>query len=103
MCWLPDGRFIFALAELAPNDNDSNLWEIFADPITGKVHGKPERLTNWTGLSAGFISTTANGKRLVFIKTTQHEYLHRNTGHDRKIGFQKNRSFDYGRLGDAGG
>jgi eukaryotic-like serine/threonine-protein kinase len=68
LCWLPDERLIYSLPELPPNDDDSNLWAAKVDPVKGEVHGEPERLTNWTGFSAGYLSRTADGKRLVFIK-----------------------------------
>jgi serine/threonine protein kinase len=68
LCWLPDGRMIYALPELPPNQTDSNLWALKVDPVKGQVHGEPERLTNWTGFFASDISATADGKRLAFIK-----------------------------------
>jgi serine/threonine protein kinase len=70
LCWLSDGRLIYSLAELPPNQADSNLWALKVDPVKGEVRGEPERLTNLTGLNAsGSFSATAGGKRLVFIKT----------------------------------
>jgi Tol biopolymer transport system component len=41
LCWALDGRLFFALAEPAPNQNDSNLWEIRVDTRTGKPMGPP--------------------------------------------------------------
>ena len=67
--WLPDGRLIYSLDELPPNQTDSNLWATSVDPVKGAVRDKPERLTNWTGFSAGYISATADGKRLTFVKS----------------------------------
>ena len=69
LCWLPDGRLIYAVNESPPNQRDSNLWLINVDPTTGKVRRGPERLTNWTDFRTRDISATADGKRLSFVKT----------------------------------
>jgi serine/threonine protein kinase/Tol biopolymer transport system component len=68
-CWLRDGRIIYALAE-PPNLFDSNLWEIKTDPQTSEPSGKPKRITNWVGFSLGGLSSTADGRRLVFLRGT---------------------------------
>ena len=44
--WLPDGQIIFALAQPAPNQFDSNLWEIQVESRTGETRGGSKRLTN---------------------------------------------------------
>ena len=69
LCWLPDGRLIYSQAEMLPNQADSNLWAIRVDSVTSEARSDPVRLTNWAGFSAGDINATADGKRLVFIKT----------------------------------
>jgi len=66
--WLEDGRLIYALSELPPNEKDSNLWAIRLDPAGSMVHGSPERLTDWSGFSVSNFSASADGKRLVFAK-----------------------------------
>jgi len=68
LCWLPDGRLIYSRAEAVPNQTDSNLWAIRADPITGKAIGEAKRITKWTGLTTTDISATANGRRLLLVK-----------------------------------
>ena len=68
LCWLPDGRMIYSLPELPPNQTDSNLWTLKVDTVRGEVRGEPERLTDWNGFYAEMISATADGKRLAFIK-----------------------------------
>jgi serine/threonine protein kinase len=67
--WLPDGRLIYSMAELPPNQSDSNLWTVKVDPDKGERRSEPERLTDWTGFSVEWISATADGKRMVFLKT----------------------------------
>jgi eukaryotic-like serine/threonine-protein kinase len=69
LLWLNDGRLIYSLSELPPNPTDSNLWATRVDPISGEVRSAPERISNWAGFFAGAISATADGKRLVFLKT----------------------------------
>ncbi|MGC2108502.1 MAG: protein kinase [Candidatus Korobacteraceae bacterium] len=63
--WLADGRVVFALRELPPNEQDSNLWALQVDPKSGTPQGKPKRLTNWMGSQQGALTASADGKRLV--------------------------------------
>ena len=67
--WLADGRIVFSLSEPPPNQEDSNLWTIDVDPVTGRARGSPQRLTNWMGFATTDISSSATGKQLVFMKT----------------------------------
>jgi DNA-binding winged helix-turn-helix (wHTH) protein/Tol biopolymer transport system component len=74
LSWLPDGRLVFALYELAPNQGTSNIWTLHVDPDTGRPLGKPERVTNWVGFQAadagmGSFTHSADGRRFVLIKT----------------------------------
>ena len=66
-CWARDGRVIYSLSEPPPNEYDANLWEIQADPRTGKASGKPRRITNWAGFGFQDLSSSADGKRLAFV------------------------------------
>ena len=66
--WAPDGRLVFSLAEPAPNDNDSNLWQVRLDPRTGQPRDQPSRITNWSGFSFASPTGTADGKHLAFVK-----------------------------------
>jgi len=67
--WLPDGRILFTLSELPPNQRDGNIWAIGTDPNSGRVLGKPERVTNWVGFTMGTFAHSMDGRRLVFRKT----------------------------------
>jgi serine/threonine protein kinase len=88
--WLPDGRLIYSLTEEPPNQRDSNLWVVKVDPAKGVVRGDPERLTNWSGFATSWISVTADGKRLVFIKThTQQSIYLAPLGRNRMSGLGK--------------
>ena len=63
----PNGRLIYSVRELPPNQYDSNLWELSYDQDTGKPKGTPRRLTDWTGFYFGNPQLTADGKRFVFL------------------------------------
>jgi DNA-binding winged helix-turn-helix (wHTH) protein/Tol biopolymer transport system component len=74
LAWLADGRVVFSLYELAPNQTTNNIWALAVDPDTGRPVGKPERVTNWVGFQAadagvGSFTHSADGRRFAFIKT----------------------------------
>jgi len=66
--WLPDGRLIYSLAE--DNSNSCNYWTLAMDPQTGKPTDAPKRLTNWAGFCVDALSTTADGKSVVFKESS---------------------------------
>ncbi len=68
LAWLPDGRIVFALGELPPNDESANLWSLDVDPVTGKTSGQPKRLTNWSGVEPKSLSASADGTRLALLQ-----------------------------------
>jgi hypothetical protein len=57
---------IYTLAEPSPRQLDSNLWSVGIDSA-GNPIGKPARLTTDAG-SVTSISTSGDGKRLVYVK-----------------------------------
>jgi Tol biopolymer transport system component len=61
------GRLVYARSEPPPNQYDSNLWELFYDPETGRPKGSPRHLTQWTGFSFSSSSMTKDGKHFVFL------------------------------------
>ena len=75
LCWLPDGRLVYTLAEEA-NPADSNAWAVFvAEPSTPS--GPPAvRLTRGPGKVTN-ITATADGKLLEFVRKSwqRHVYL----------------------------
>jgi DNA-binding winged helix-turn-helix (wHTH) protein/Tol biopolymer transport system component len=75
-CWLHDGRVIYAEAEPPPNETDCNLWQIRVDTRTGEPVDKPRRLTNWAGFHIGNLTATADGKRVAFLKATDHSNVY---------------------------
>lgn len=67
-CWLHDGTVLFARLE-SPNQMAANFWEIAADAQTERPSGSPKRITNWSGFSLSYLSTSADGKAVAFIRS----------------------------------
>ena len=68
-CWAPDGRIVYSRQE-SPGSDDDNLWQIGIDAHAGTPSDKPKRITQWAGSYLLGLSASADGKRLVFRKTT---------------------------------
>ncbi len=67
--WLPEGRIVYARQE-SLGSSDDNLWQIGIDNHAGTPTGKPKRITQWAGSYLWGLSASADGKRLVLLKTT---------------------------------
>lgn len=67
--WTADNHLIYSLQEPPPNQNDSNLWAVRLSPGADGTSGKPERLTNDSGIVAS-LSLSRDGQRLAFSKHT---------------------------------
>ncbi len=65
--WAQPGRLLLGIQEPPPHQRDSNLWEIWYDPETGKPKGAMRRLTDWEGFQFTDVRTTTDAKRLVFL------------------------------------
>jgi Tol biopolymer transport system component len=74
--WLPDGRVIYAVRENAPNNRNSNLWQISVDSKSGKPISQPGRITNLAGFHMEGFSVTGDGKRLVFESSTDQSHVY---------------------------
>ena len=73
--WLPDGRLIYTSAEataIGAGDTTCNFWQKRIDASTGTPIEKPRRLTNWPGYCNAYLSVTADGKRLAFLRGALH-------------------------------
>jgi serine/threonine protein kinase/Tol biopolymer transport system component len=68
--FLRDGRVVYALQESDAIDSACNYWTMQLDLRTGKPIEQPRRLTNWGGFCAQGGSTTADGKRLAFVRAS---------------------------------
>lgn len=66
ICWLPDGRIVYALEE--DNGQASSLWQLTVDKHSPRAAGKPSRITHWIGSDLLGLSASADGKRLVLHK-----------------------------------
>jgi len=70
--WLPDGRLLFQKGDAGSGftslQDTCNFWTLPVDRQTGKPAAKPERLTNWTGLCAGGMNVTADGRSVAFLQ-----------------------------------
>jgi len=67
-CFLRDGRIIFSRTRGYYEAADADLWEIKLDLSTGKPRAKPVQLITWPGSSLYYLSATADGSHLVFLK-----------------------------------
>jgi len=67
LAWSPDGRLIYSMSELPPNQNDSNLWAINVDARGNQAWGQPVRLTSGPDAKVR-ASLSADGKRLSFLR-----------------------------------
>jgi serine/threonine protein kinase/Tol biopolymer transport system component len=65
---LPDGRLLYILTEPDLNGFTCNYWEVQIDPHTGERRSEPRRLTTWAGFCMDSPNTTADGKRLVYLR-----------------------------------
>jgi Tol biopolymer transport system component len=69
--WSPDGRIIYSVPDHAdPRENTCNFWQTRIEGRTGEPLEKPKRLTNWSGFCMDSLSTSADGKRLTFRRST---------------------------------
>ena len=73
--WLADGRLAYSLGEAASSGviQDTNLWEIKVDTVSGQPAGKQRRITNWTDFSLGGLNASADGRRMVFSRNSGQE------------------------------
>ena len=55
-----------------PGSATCNLWEMLLDNRTGKPIDKPRQLTSWSEFCMNFAGITANGRKLAFLKWTNH-------------------------------
>jgi eukaryotic-like serine/threonine-protein kinase len=64
--WLRDGRILFVQYESA----GASLWGMKVDPTTGRSLAKAAQIIDKDGTVIDSVSGTADGKRIVFIRTT---------------------------------
>jgi serine/threonine protein kinase len=70
--WLSSGRFIYSRNTEAGSAESDNLWELRVKGKNGTSQGEARQLTGWSGFSVAGFSATADGKQLVFLRSTDH-------------------------------
>jgi serine/threonine protein kinase len=70
--WLSSGRFIYSRNTEVGSAESDNLWELRVDGKNGTSRGEARQLTDWSGFSVAGFSATADGKQLVFLRSTDH-------------------------------
>jgi len=92
--WVRDGRLLFAL-QGHPGSEEANLWEITADPQTGKAAGKPQKITNWYGVTPLAASVSEDGSRLAVSKLRNRDdvYVSELTEKGTRIGVPRRLTF----------
>ena len=70
--WLPSGRFIYSRNTDVGSAESDNLWELRVDSKNGNPQGEARQLTDWSGFSVADFSATADGKQLIFLRSTDH-------------------------------
>jgi serine/threonine protein kinase/Tol biopolymer transport system component len=97
--WSPDGRMIYSLQGAGPDKENCNYWAARIDVRTGRPLEELKRLTNWAGFCMDSTSTTADGKRLAFRKTSLggSEYVTNLEAEGRRISIPKRLTLDEGR------
>ena len=67
LLWLPDGRLIFVKSERFKL-MDANLWQVITDPRTGKVSGRPSKISTWSGVVPILLSVSKDATRLALTQ-----------------------------------
>ena len=71
--WMPGGRLIYSdpcKGAIMRPDTPCNFWIMRLDTRSGGLIEKPRRLTNWVGLWMNSPSTTSDGTRVAFLKSS---------------------------------
>jgi eukaryotic-like serine/threonine-protein kinase len=66
VAWTPDGRIVYARAELPPNPPGANLWAITFDAKAGRAIEPARQLTHWSGFNSSRLSL--GGRGLAFLR-----------------------------------
>lgn len=94
--WAPDERLIYALRDLPPNEDASNLWQIRLDVRSAEVSGEPSQITRLTGYNFTDISMTSDGARLAFVleQNQQDVYVGELLNNDTQLGSVRRLTLD---------
>jgi len=75
-CWTRDGYIVYLMVEPPPNENSNNFWEVKVDPRTGRPSNAPRRISKWLGYWNNSPRTSADGKRLGYLKSHSHSNIY---------------------------
>jgi len=95
-CITREGRITYSLLEDPPNEKSANLWEVGIDLQTAQIRGTPRRLTNWPRSMFGGLSSSRDGRRLLFLRL-QHQnsvYIGQLDGSDDRLVNPRRFSFE---------
>jgi len=65
--WSPDGRIFYSTSSEALTTEDSAIWSVAVDPLTGKAKGEPVQIARQPGWISE-MSITSDGKRLALLR-----------------------------------
>src|SRR5262249_18095065 len=65
--WTSGGKLIYTQADNATQAT-YGLWQGPVDARSERITGQPRRLTRWVGFSPGFVSVSADGRRITTTK-----------------------------------
>jgi DNA-binding winged helix-turn-helix (wHTH) protein/Tol biopolymer transport system component len=73
--WVSTRRVIYSqkLKGYGSDYSADDLWELRLDPKKGTPQGPPRRLADFSGFSVTGLNATADGKHLVFLRSTRHD------------------------------
>jgi hypothetical protein len=72
LVWLPGDRLLYSTGVFDTSGFTCNYWQLRLAPGTGVPASAPQALTSWSGFCLINVGATADGKELVFQKTTSH-------------------------------
>jgi Tol biopolymer transport system component len=75
LCWLPDRRIIYSRRE-SRGSREDNLWQIGINDHTGMPTGASKRITQWPGSVMWGLHASADGKRLVFLRSADQTQIY---------------------------
>lgn len=69
--WLPHGRIVYNACRTDLHGLSCNYWEALVNPESGQLLAKPRQVTQWAGFSIANTTSTANGQRLAFQRSSR--------------------------------
>jgi Tol biopolymer transport system component/predicted Ser/Thr protein kinase len=84
--WVSPGRLIYSRVVEGSDGQSNDLWDLKVESSTGTPQGSPRRLTDWSGFLVDYMSATADGKHLAFLRSTYHQSVFVGDLADNKTG-----------------